>query len=718
MWRTPNKSSNGSVKFEVLSTKTEGVLGVRVYCAPQYRMKEIKEVLTEAFSTLVTHRNDIFLGYESYRDALRVLAPKCAAAGLVLERIPAPLETWFDGYAGRAAEKSECVWEKTPPKIRSAVFPYQREGIEAAVARNGRLLFADDMGLGKSLQSIAAMAYYATSDSKQLIVCPSYLRYNWRREITTWTGASDEDVCVVMKTKQPIPESARTVVISYDLAVRKLADLQRRRWTTVILDESHYIKNRKAKRTKALTSILKKVPHLMLLTGTPALSRPEELYAQLHVLFPKVFPSFNSFAFRYCAFKKTMWGWDSSGSSNADELNVVLRDIMVRRLKKNVLKQLPSKMREELTVVLRPKELKEMKPLFDHLQELNEDLRRVSEPTDEDRSKIFERSSLVSELFRKTCAAKIPAVCEYVEQLVESTTHQTILFAHHHIMLDALEEVCQKKDVAYVRIDGKTPQAQRQDLVDQFRGDPSIRVAILGLHACSTGLNFTPIRYMVFCETSWNPASLLQAEDRIHRIGASGESVFYTYICAKDTLDERVYTKLARKHALMDRIIDSGENADGFDRVISSTFERAELDPEPPQDLARFGIHTPLLLGVRIPDGLLDMETFLETYCIEFERDFYNDHLRDNLLPDPEVSAPNPNSRYVNLNELGTESAAQEVLKRVFILTDLSLLDIIATQRMESLESFDVMCGMHVALSGPSVLLHIGERDGRRKRKK
>ena len=191
--------------------------------------------------------------------------------------------------------------------------------------------------------------------------------------------------------------------------------------------------------------------------------------------------------------------------------------VMVRRLKCNVLKDLPTKLREELHIPLRPKELKEMGPIFKELDDLSRELFNVREATEENRRKAFQRQALVSQLFRLTAAAKIPALVEYVTNLIDSKAPKTILFGHHMVTLNAIEEVCKKKKIGYIRVDGSTPQHKRLDIIDAFRYKPDVNIAILGLQACCTGINITPVNHMTFCELTWTPSVLLQAEDRVRK---------------------------------------------------------------------------------------------------------------------------------------------------------------------------------------------------------
>lgn len=249
----------------------------------------------------------MLLLFEDYRRVLAAVQVVASTHGVEVKRVPLPLEVWFAGTKQRAAKQRavQVDWARISTKITTALFPYQREGVERAIQCNGRLFLCDEMGLGKSLQSIAVSDYYATPETKQLVVCPSYLRHNWKREYETWTDIDPTKIQLIMKTKTPLDPNASHVVISYDLAVRKIAEIAAVKWTTVVVDECHYVKSRKAKRTKALTPVLQKAEHLLLLSGTPALSRPEELFSQLHALLPRTFKAFSKFAFRYCDFKQS-----------------------------------------------------------------------------------------------------------------------------------------------------------------------------------------------------------------------------------------------------------------------------------------------------------------------------------------------------------------------------------------------------------------------------
>jgi SWI/SNF-related matrix-associated actin-dependent regulator 1 of chromatin subfamily A len=223
-----------------------------------------------------------------------------------------------------------------------------------------------------------------------------------------------------------------------------------------------------------------------------------------------------------------------------------------------------------MKITLPNKNLKEIKMLFEEFHGLNKKLAGVSDNTivtkklhDEN----FRRQCIVTELQRKTCDAKKETVVEYVTEILQHSDNKFLVFGHHAVMLDAMEQLCKKKKVEYIKITGSTPIHKRQDMVDTFRKDTSsYRVAILSMGACGCGLNFTPVSTAIFAETSFTPSLLSQCEARLHRIGAM-DSINIIYIIAEDTLDQRTFDKLDSKFSIIDTIIDTGKNKTGFDRL-------------------------------------------------------------------------------------------------------------------------------------------------------
>jgi len=489
----------------------------------------------------------------------------------------------FRGFINRQFIDNTLIFQplKVAPNIWDKAFPFQREDIELAVRMGGRCFLSGEMGVGKTMESLGVVSYFRTDTSRHLFIVPSYLRGNWWREIDFWTG---EDSQVVYKTKDELSNKP-FIIISYDLAVRKFKDINKIKWETIVCDESHYLKSRSAKRVKTLSRMVSNAPHTLLLSGTPALSRPAELYTQLRILFPVYFKQFSQFAFRYCDLHKTHWGYDSNGATHCNEMATIMKKCMVRRLKKDVLSDLPKKIRKEVHVELTCKEKKELDEHFKELEKLNAILNKVQVANKRTRDMAFQRQSLISEMFRATARAKQRAVYDYVCGVVQDNQQKIIIFGYHMITLDAIQNLAVKLKEPFIRIDGSTPQQDRQGLVDAFQDPKGPRLAILSIGACNSGLTLTACHYTIFAELTWTPSLLLQCEDRYvpfilffsvqiltpcffvyrtHRIGQD-ETCHYDYIIAKDSLDERVMKKIKNKHSLLDHIIDSKGNTNAFD---------------------------------------------------------------------------------------------------------------------------------------------------------
>ena len=320
--------------------------------------------------------------------------------------------------------------------LYNSLFPYQREGVKMAIARRGKLIFADEMGLGKSIQAIATSVYFRR-EWPLLILAPASMVASWHQQLLRWLPEEvlpPSEIQVIYDGKvQSI--SGLVTILSYDLAV-KLSDLiEARRFRIVIADECHALRNIETKRSKTLVPIIQKAERTLLLSGTPALSRPIELFPQIQVINPKLFPKRHDYALRYCeAHKNYFGGWDMRGSANLTELQVILENfVMIRRMKDQVLTELPPKIRRQIFLKL-PTASKSYKMFqlqtAEYLSSMNSD--DLSDPA------VLESMQKKAEfmaLWKRTAEIKLDAMIEYVEDLLDAN-HKMLIFAHHTSILD------------------------------------------------------------------------------------------------------------------------------------------------------------------------------------------------------------------------------------------------------------------------------------------
>ena len=470
------------------------------------------------------------------------------------------------------------------PRLAAALLPFQREGVEFVLRKGGRALIAHDMGLGKTLQALAVLAHYS-HEWPALVVVPASMRWPWVDALELWLDGllRPGDVCVVRDggcTSVAHPES-KVVVVSYPLLVNPSirAQVEAAKFRVVVADESHYLKDPKAKRTQALAPVLRRALRCVLLSGTPALNRPKDLFPQLDAIKPGGFGSFSDFARRYCDAKRLPWGWSFDGGSHLEELHRRLVDgYMHRRLKAVVADQLPPKRRERVRIELSGAAAAKMRAAHAELAKLatarrdastagaNADANATGASSREAR---FEALRGLSAFGRATAEAKAADVAAHVAELVEGGT-KLLFFAHHHVMLDAMENALRAARVPHVRVDGTTPSLERASAVRRFQEDSALRVAVLSIQACGQGLTLTAASDVVFGELHWVPSAMLQAEDRAHRMGQKNP-VNVKYLCAAGTADDIVWPAVRRKLENLGRALDGEAATLGAEDVEGSS---------------------------------------------------------------------------------------------------------------------------------------------------
>ncbi|RHZ63139.1 hypothetical protein Glove_332g22 [Diversispora epigaea] len=347
------------------------------------------------------------------------------------------------------------------------------------------------------------------------------------------------------------------------------------KFNIIVCDEAHYLRNRTTKRARNICPLIQKAKRALLLTGTPALSKPSELFSLANALDKSTFASFPQYGARYCAAVRGAFGWDYSGSSNLSELNWLLeRTILIRRLKKDVELQLPPKTRQIIYVDIPASALREIQALQKESKKYHS-IARTSTGSQR-RDAELKGKALIVQMWSETGRSKVPAVQEYLFEIYNNSEKKFLIFAHHIEVLDSITEFIESKLKAkYIRIDGSTNQSRRQALVDEFQDDKRIRIAVLSLTAASAGLTLHSADLVIFAELFWNPSTLLQAEDRAHRIGRQG-CVDIKYILVKDTSDSIQWEMVRQKLKVVGKMLDN--NIDKVTMEEGTSF--GAIDPD------------------------------------------------------------------------------------------------------------------------------------------
>ncbi|KAK4387956.1 SWI/SNF-related matrix-associated actin-dependent regulator of chromatin subfamily A-like protein 1 [Sesamum angolense] len=247
------------------------------------------------------------------------------------------------------------------------------------------------------------------------------------------------------------------------------------------------------------------------------------------------------------------------GASNHEELhNLIKATLMIRRLKKDVLSELPVKRRQQVFLELGQDEMRQINALFRELEVVKLKIKSC-QSREEAESLKFTEKNLINKIYTDSAEAKVPAVLDYLGTIIEAGC-KFLIFAHHQPMIDAIHKFLLKKKVGCIRIDGSTPAASRQALVTEFQEKDSVKAAVLSIKAGGVGLTLTAASTVIFAELSWTPGDIIQAEDRAHRIGQVSSVNIY-YLLASDTVDDIIWDVIQSKLENLGQMLDGHENS-------------------------------------------------------------------------------------------------------------------------------------------------------------
>ncbi len=463
--------------------------------------------------------------------------------------IAGKLAAYFDGeaqaLAARAAESASIDSDfKVPTNEGNVFLPYQRAGVATLATRLTQginCLLADEMRLGKSIQT-AGVINVMNDILSVIIVCPATLKLDWKAKLERWLTVP-MSISIVWPGTTALPK-ANIIIVNYDL-------LHHWVWPSVdllVVDEAHLCKNPKARRTKKMLAM--RATHKIYLTGTPALSRPMELYSLIKSLDPKSWPTIGSFGVRYCDGFVDERGWNFDGASNLEELHDRLRaTIMVRRLRSEVWKDLPIVRRE---IIELPVDVGPARRAIKQDAELQGEINSYEDTVDglKTGARIaFERISLVR---HETALAKVPQIIEAVIEALEEEK-KIVIFAWHKDVITALRVALNPYGVAC--IDGDTPVEHRLAKEEAFRNGPNCRVFIGNMIAAGMGLDLSVASRIIFAELDWVPGTIKQCEDRCQH-AYKRDTILVQHYVMEGSIDANMARALVKKQDILDRALD------------------------------------------------------------------------------------------------------------------------------------------------------------------
>lgn len=474
---------------------------------------------------------------------------------------------------------------EVPENLKKVLRTYQKTGYRwlctlESMGFGG--ILADDMGLGKTLQIITFLL--AKRQGTSLIVAPASLVYNWESEIQRF--APELKILVMTGAAAERAEKLETyqeydvVVTSYDLLKRDLELYEGKRFYAEIIDEAQNIKNQTTQSAKAVKQMEAQVKFA--LTGTPIENRLSELWSIFDYLMPGLLGSYEYFRKEYEY--PIVQGKDEIVTTR---LQRMIKPFVLRRLKGDVLKDLPDKIEN---VVYSKLEGKQEELYQANVQEMILSLQNSSaQEVQSEKLQILAKltrirqiccdPSLIYEDYKEG-SAKLDTCMELIENAVESG-HKVLLFSQFTSMLAVIEAALKKKKIKNYILTGSTTKEKRKELVEAFNKD-DVPVFLISLKAGGTGLNLTAATIVIHFDPWWNMAAQNQATDRAHRIGQK-EVVTVFKLIAKNTIEEKILKLQEEKRELSDQII-SGEGIqvsaltkEDFMGLLESQKENEEL---------------------------------------------------------------------------------------------------------------------------------------------
>ena len=430
--------------------------------------------------------------------------------------------------------------------VQGKLYPFQNVGVAFIENHKGRALVADEMGLGKTIQALAWLQMHPEL-RPTIIVVPASLKLNWAKEALIWMTNPDIEILVGTRPWKP---TADILIINYDILHSWVDQLRMIKPQVLITDECHYFKSNRAQRTKAVKKLAKRIPHIIALSGTPIINRPIEAFNALKIINPDLFPDYWYFVHHFCNAKHNGFGWDFSGASHTDELHKLLTGtVMIRRLKKDVLPDLPSKVFSYVPIQLcNYKEYRAAER--DFIGFIKETKGKVAA----ERASNAETLVQIETLKQLAVKGKLQETIGWIEDFLE-VEGKLVVFAIHKFVIDALME---KFSDTAVKIDGSVSQSGRQQAIEEFQTNPKVKLFIGNIKAAGVGITLTAASSLVFLELGWTPGEMSQATDRIHRIGQKSSVNIY-YLLAKDTIEEKIAKLLDRKLKVVNAVLDGIE---------------------------------------------------------------------------------------------------------------------------------------------------------------
>lgn len=449
--------------------------------------------------------------------------------------------------------------------VDATLYPYQKEGVLFAF-RAGRCLIADEMGLGKTIQAIVAAELYRRElgIGSVFIICPTSLKYQWRSEIERFTGIQAHVVeGPAHKRKEQYDDHEKVYkILTYNVVARDYPYLNAAAPDLVILDEAQRIKNWDTKISRAVKRL--EAPYRMALTGTPLENKLEDLYSIVQFLDQFLLGPLYLLLYRHQVKDES---GVVRGYKNLDVIYEKLSHVMIRRRKREVLKQLPARQDQQLLVPMTPRQMELHNSYDADVAQLVAKWRRMGFLNEKDRRRLLSCLNLMRMSCNSTYLVdqqtrhdtKIEELFYILEERLAEEGESAVIFSQWERMTRIVAQELEARGIPFAYLHGGIPGSKRGGLLDRFREDPECRV-FLSTDAGGVGLNLQKASLVVNLDLPWNPAVLEQRIGRVFRIGQERQ-VQVINLIAEGTIEHRMVQTLQFKSSLAEAVLDTAQDS-------------------------------------------------------------------------------------------------------------------------------------------------------------
>ena len=461
--------------------------------------------------------------------------------------------------------------------INTKMYPYQKSGVQKII-ETGRILLADEMGLGKTIQAIAATEILAKyfGVGKVLIICPTSLKFQWKREIEKFCGR--EAVIVeglIHKRKELYAVGSFYKIISYGVCYNDLDFINGLNSELVIIDEAQRIKNWKTQIARAVKKV--RSDFAFVLTGTPLENRIEELHSIVEYIDRYRLGPLFRFLDKHQVLDKT---GKLKGYKNLRDINRTLDNVMLRRTRKEIIDQLPGRVDKNFFVEMTKEQMTDHESYNELVHKLVSKWIITGFLSEEEKQNLL----ILLNCMRMVCDStyildrqtdygnKISELSDLLTNLLEDRENKIVIFSQWKRMFELVIKMLDTHNVRYVYLNGDIPAIQRNQIIEEFQNDPELRI-FLSTDAGGVGVNLQSANVLINIDLPWNPAVLEQRIGRIYRLGQKKHVNVFNFI-SKGSIEHRILYLLDFKKSVFNGAIDE----DGKDEVMIEGFLESVRD--------------------------------------------------------------------------------------------------------------------------------------------